>query len=232
VTPVQVSSPGHFNGSLSTSVTLTGVTANNHIVVAVSHGDLGGSSPTISVSDGQGSYSSDLVVNSGGAATSALFRLTAVNAGSHTITATASSGSPSNSEGAIVAFEVLPVAVDQTSTNGGNNATPSVAATSSLANISELAFAVIWHGALNSGGGTFPPTGGTGTYTEISGIKSDNADVNYQTLTSTAGAGANWGTLTFSSKWAALVAVYKPVAAAYVPYAPMALGGMVVQVCQ
>jgi len=231
VSPVQISSFATYsNLSLSASVTLTGVTAGNHIILAVGHFDLGGTSPTVSVSDAQGVYHADVSVTSGGAAFAGLYRLTGANAGSHTITATFSSGTTANSEGAIVAFEVPPVVFDQGNTGIGNSTTPNVSATASLLTNSDLAIAVLCDVSLGSGG-TFPAIGGTGPYTAAVN-QQNKAEVDYQTLTSTAGAGANWGTLSISGKWAASIGIYAASTPTFVPIAPMALGGMVVQVCQ
>jgi hypothetical protein len=232
ITPVQVSTPGAFAGSLTATTSLTGVTANNHIIVAAMHEDTAGSAPTLSCSDGQGSYGADVVASSGGGvAYTALFRLANASAGTHSISVVASGGTAANSKGAIVAFEVPPVVLDQSSTGGSVGTAVSVAATATLAASGDLAIAAVLHANLNSGGGTFPPTGGTGTYTSASVPHTNNADCDYQTLTSTAGVGANWGTFSFSGKWTAAVGAYTAVPSV-VPFPPTSLGGMNVQVCQ
>lgn len=204
---VQASTPSNWAGSLSATTTLTGVTAGNHIILLAMHGDLGGNNPSLSCSDGQGAYSVDVLSGGGGGvARTAAFRITNATAGTHTIVCTASGGTTANSVGTTVAIEVPPVVLDQSSVAGGSSAAASVAATAALVATNELALAAIFHGALLSGGGTFPPTGGTGTYTSLAHIH--NGDADSQVLTSTAGVGADWGTLTNVSKWTALVAVY------------------------
>lgn len=208
ITPVQVSTPGSFNGSLTTTTTLTGVTAGNHILVAAMHGDTGGTGPSLSASDAQGAYASDVLVTELGVATAQIFRLAAATAGTHTISVVASGGLAANSEGEIVAFEVPPVALDQSNTGGASSTTPSVAATAALAASGDLAIAALFHVNMSSGGGTFPPTGGTGTYTAAV-AHTNQSDADYQTLSSTAGVGANWGTMSVTGKWAAAVAAYK-----------------------
>jgi len=212
--PVQISSATSFGGSLSAAVSLTGVTAGNHILVIAMHIDAAGSSPSLSCSDSQGSYSADVdSSNGGGASRTTLFRLANATGGSHTITVTASSGLASNSSGEVIALEVPPVALDQSNTVGGNAAAISVAATATLSASGDLAIAALSHINLNAGGGTFPPTGGTGTYTAlVSHLNKSDAD--YQILSSTAGVGANWGTLSFAGKYTALVAAYMSAAVA------------------
>lgn len=231
LTPVQISTPASFGGTLTATASLTGVTAGNHIIVVAMHGDLGGNSPSLSCSDSQGSYPSDVLSGGGGGvARTQLFRLAAATAGTHTISVVASAGTGANSVGEIVAIEVAPVALDQSSVIGGTATAVSVPATASLSGTGDLAIAALWHGALNSGGGTFPPTGGTGTYTALVS-QTNESDADYQILSSAAGVGANWGTFSFSSKYTALVAAYKSVAVP-IPFPPTSLGGMNVQVCQ
>lgn len=228
--PIQISTPSNFAGSLSATTTLTGVTAGNHIILLAMHGDLGGSGPTLSASDGQGAYGVDVLSGGGGGvARTVAFRLTNAAAGTHTIVCTASGGTTANSVGTTVAIEVPPVILDQSSVNGGSSAAASVAATAALHTTNELALAAIFHGALLNGGGTFPPAGGTGSYTSLAHLHDGDAD--YQVLTSTAGVGADWGTMTNSSKWTALVAAYMA-AVVPIPYPPLSSGGMIVQICQ
>lgn len=229
--PIQISTPSNFAGSLSATTTLTGVTAGNHIILLAMHGDLGGTGPSLSASDGQGAYSIDVLSAGGlGVARTVAFRLAAATSGTHTIVCTASGGTTANSVGTTVAIEVPPVILDQSSVNGGSSTAASVAVTAALATTSDLALAAIFHGALLNGGGTFPPTGGTGAYISLAHLHDGDAD--YQVLTSTAGVGADWGTMTNTSKWTALVAAYKAVAVVPIPYPPTSLGGMNVQVCQ
>ncbi len=228
--PVQISTPSNWAGSLSATTTLTGVTAGNHIILLAMHGDLGGNGPTLAASDAQGSYGIDVLSAGGlGVARTVAFRLANATAGTHTIVCTASTGTGANSVGTTVAIEVPPVVLDQSSVAGGASTAASVSATAALSTTNELALAAIFHGALLNGGGTFPPTGGTGAYISLAHLHDGDAD--YQLLTSTAGVGADWGTMTNSSKWTALVAAYKAVVAA-IPYPPTSLGGMNVQVCQ
>jgi len=233
VAPVQISTLSNWGGtSLSATTTLTGVTAGNHIILLAMHGDLGGNGPTLSASDAQGSYAIDVDSNLGlGLARVTMFRLANANAGTHAITCTASTGTTANSVGTTIAIEVPPVTLDQSNIAGGNGTAVSVSPTSSLAAVNELAVAGIFANNLLTGGGTFPPTGGTGTY--ISLVHAHDGDGDYQILTSTAGVGANWGTLSFSGKWAAVIGAYNAIATAPPPpLAPMSLGGMNVQVCQ
>jgi hypothetical protein len=162
ITPVQTSAPGAFNGSLTASTTLTGVTAGNTILLLAMHADTAGTAPNLSASDAQGSYSADVDASSGGGvARTKIFRLANANAGTHTISVTASSGLAANSEGAVVALEVPPVVLDQSNTAGGNSTTPSVAATAALSATGELAIAGLLEVNMSVGGGTFPPDGRT-----------------------------------------------------------------------
>lgn len=218
LTPVQISTPSGFGGTLSASTTLTGVTAGNTILVVVTHGDRGGNSPSLPVSDGQGSYTADVTTTAGGGvARVVIARLANANAGTHTISTTASAGTAAQSIGEIVALEVSPVTLDQSNIAGGTTGTtPSVSATATLAGTGELALAGLYFDGLSAGGGTFPPTGGPGTFTEIV-AHTNQSDTAYQVSTSTAGVGAAWGTFTQSSKWAAAIGVYKAVVVSVVP---------------
>ncbi len=232
LTPVQTSTPGNFGGSLTATTTLTGVTAGNHIIVVAMHGDTVGTAPNLSASDAQGAYAVDVdAASGGGVARTKLFRLTNANAGTHTISVVASSGAPANSEGAIVALEVPPVILDKSATGGASSTTPSAGPTAALAGTGELVIAGVFHVNMSVGGGTFPPTGGTGTYTSLGVAHSNEADADYQTLTSAAAVSASWGTFSSSGRWTALVGVYQAVASA-IPYPPTSLGGMNVQICQ
>lgn len=211
MTPVQTSTPGAFGGSLTASTTITGVTAGNTILVLAMHGATDGSGPTLSASDAQGSYTADVTSGSGGGvARTVCFRLSNAASGSHTISVVASGGAAANSIGEVVAIEVPPCVLDQSNIAGGTGTAVSVTATAALAGISELAFAALFHVNLSVGGGTYPPTGGPGTYTAIHHSTANQSDSNYQVLSTASGVGANWGTLSTSGKYTALVAVYKP----------------------
>jgi hypothetical protein len=233
LTPVQISPAGAFGGHLTATTTLNGVTAGNTILALMLHGDRSGSSPTITVADGQGTYLVDVTAGFGGVTRASAVRLANATAGTHTLVATANSGTAAQSNGWLVALEVPPALFDQGNSNGsgGGTTAAAVAATAGLAGAGELALAGLYFDNMSVGGGTFPPTGGPGTYTEIAAHGSNQAEAAYQVLSTAAGVGANWGTFTTSSKWAGVVAVYQPVSA-FVPIAPLSLGGMVVQVCQ
>lgn len=217
VTPIQVSTPGGFGLTLTATTTLSGVTAGSTILAVVTHGDRGGNSPSLPVSDGQGSYTADVTTTAGGGvARVVIARLANAVAGTHTISTTASTGSGAQSVGEIVALEVPAAVLDQSNIAGGSTGTAAaVTATAALAGTNELALAGLYFDGLSAGGGTFPPTGGPGTFTEIV-AHINQSDSAYQVSSSTAGVGANWGTFTQSSKWAAAIAVYKP-APAIVP---------------
>lgn len=217
VSPVQISTSTSFAGTLSATTTLTGVTAGNTIVVVTMHVDLGGNSPVISVTDGT-VYTTDATVGSGGASKAQISRLAAVSGGTHTIVVTASTGTASQSKGRVIALELPPVVLDEINTGGGSGTAASVAATATLAGIGELAIAGLYYDSIASGGGTFPPVGGPGVYTEIVS-KLNGSDAVYQVLSTAAGVGVDWGTFTVTSKWAAAIAVY----AAAVPPDPSAV---------
>lgn len=212
LTPVQIGTPAAFNGSLTATASLTGVTQGNTILVIAMHGATDGAGPTLSASDAQGSYTADVTSGSGGGvARTVIFSLANASAGSHSIAVVASSGAAANSKGEVVALEMPPCTLDQSSIAGGNAAAISVAATASLADAGEFAIAALFHVNLSSGGGTYPPTGGPGTYTAIHHSTANQSDSNYQVLSNTSGVGANWGTLSVSGKYTALVGVYKSV---------------------
>lgn len=208
---VQISAPAAFGGGLTASPSLSGVTAGNTILVVAMHGATDGSGPSLSGSDSQGSYSIDVASTSGlGVARTVILKLANAAAGSHAISVVASGGTPANSIGEAIAIEVPPCVLDQSNISGGNGTAISVAATAALAGTNELAIAALFHVNLSSGGGTYPPTGGPGTYTALHHSTANQSDSDYQVLSSASGVGANWGTLTTAGKYTALVAVYKP----------------------
>jgi hypothetical protein len=218
LTPIQVSTPGAFANTLSASTTLSGVTAGNTIIAVVMHGDRTGGNVALPVSDGQGSYTADVTTTAGGAlARVVIARLANAVAGSHVIGCTVT-GTAAQSIGQIVAFEVSPVTLDQSNIAGATSGTAaSVSATAALNGVGELAIAGLYFDNMSVGGGTFPPTGGPGTYTALTSHGSSQSEAAYQVLSTAAGAGANWGTFTTSSKWAAAIAVYVAAATVIVP---------------
>lgn len=215
---VQISTPGAFGGSLTASTTLTGVTQGNTLLVVAMHGATDGSGPSLSASDSQGTYNIDVASTSGlGVARTVIFRLPNANSGSHTISVVASGGAAANSIGEVIALEMPPCALDQSSVSGGSGTAISVAATAALSGANEFAIAALFHVNISAGGGTYPPTGGPGTYTAIHHSTANQSDSNYQVLSSSSGVGANWGTLTTSGKYTALVGVYKPSTTIVIP---------------
>lgn len=218
MTPVQIGTPAAFGGSLTATANITGVTAGNTILVIAMHGATDGAGPTLSASDAQGTYTADVTSSAGlGVARTVLFRLSNATAGSHSIAVVASGGAAASSKGEVVALEVPPCVLDQSSVSGGNGTAISVSATAALAGTNELAIAALFHVNLSAGGGTYPPTGGPGAYTAIHHSTANQSDSNYQVLSSASGVGADWGTLTTAGKYTALVGVYKPTTPVVVP---------------
>lgn len=210
LTPVQISVGAAFSGLTATD-SLTGVTVGNDILVVVTHGDTGGSGPSLACTETQGgTYTLDVDANGGlGTARCQIWHLPTATAGAHNISVVASSGVAGNSIGRIICLEVPPVTLDKSNTAGGAASAVAVAATAALAASGDLAIAGMLQVNLSIGGGTFPPTGGTGVYTVLKKATANQCDTDYQVLTSAAGVGANWGTITNSGKYAAMVGAYK-----------------------
>jgi hypothetical protein len=182
---VQVGSVGHFNGSsLTAQSVLSGVTAGNTIISCVNHEDFGSTAPAISVSDGV-SYTADEAFQLSSAYDSGIYRSSSVTAGTHTVVATASSGTTGNSFGSVVAVEISGLAaspVDQAAV-GHNIAstTPSVGPTSVLAQANELLIVCYVANGVTTGI-TWPPTGGPGTFTTIDNSLSTNDSASAQQI--------------------------------------------------
>src|ERR1700735_4514591 len=82
---VQKSSIGQFAGTSSTTCTLTGVTVGNTLTLISSHANFDSSGGGVSAVDGQGAYTQDSEIG-GTTFTCDILRLSAANAGTHTVT--------------------------------------------------------------------------------------------------------------------------------------------------
>jgi hypothetical protein len=215
---VQQSTTGSYaGGSLSASATLSGVTSGNTLISIICHLDEGGTTPTFTLSDGQGTYAQDSTAL-GTYESVVIGSLFTANSGSHTVTGTAGSGTTSNSFGRIILTEWSGIATsgqDQASSNIYNNniTQPTTGTTAGLATSSDLIIAALSFGNVSTGG-TFPPTGGPGTYTSLMSAQAYGfgfGDMDYQIIaSSSAGVSAAWGTLSNSGKGAAAIMTYKP----------------------
>lgn len=215
---VQTSTPAAFSGTSSAATTLNGVTSGNTIIVIVAHVDTNGGAPTFTTVDSQSqtvnqdAFAKNTAQGASGALICSLY---SANSGTHTITATASTDG-AESQGYVVAMEFSGIAAsgfDKKSTNTGQSQTPTTGNTSALTVGNELVVCALAY--FNGGaGGTYPPTGGTGTYTSVvnhtSGSQTYDGDYQIDTTNSTSAVSAAWGTITASGKWAACVATYEP----------------------
>jgi hypothetical protein len=214
---VQTSTAGLYGGtSLTATATLNGVTAGNTLIALVGHQDFGNNNYTMAVSDAQGSYSPDayLIRSSNGRPSAGVFSLFTANAGTHACSAVASLGTVGNSFGALVLQEWSGLsALDQAASNSaGGTTTPTSGTTATLAQNNDVIFTILSSNSTQAGG-TFPPTGGPGTYTQV--FNSTLVDQDYQIIqSSTAAVSASWGTLTAAANWAAVIATYTALPAA------------------
>jgi hypothetical protein len=211
--PVQNSSLATFAHTYTATASLTGVTAGNTLISLTSVIFTDGSAPTgggFTVSDGT-TYTQDGYFEEGGLAVVILARLANATAGSHSCTVTIPSGTKADLYGTTELIEFPPLTLDQTATGGANSTTPSVGPTSALANANEVLIPVLAGGSLGNGG-TFPPTGGPGTFTSFynpSNTSDSCGDADYQVQSSgTSAVTVSWGTTTFSGKWAAALCTY------------------------
>jgi hypothetical protein len=146
-----------------------------------------------------------------------VFRLSNANSGSHSPTVTASAGTPSDSFGFVCAIAVSGLSaspLDEVATNGANSTnTPASGTTLALAQPNELIIAAVdMTGSM--AGGTFPPTGGPGSFTAINSSPAGNfSDCDYQIQTAgTSAVSAAWGTVTTANAFAAGIVTYKAAA--------------------
>ena len=207
-----VSSSG---SSLSQAITLAGVTAADALIAVVGHEDGGSTNPNVSGSDAQGSYTQDIWVARGNQASAGIYSLFNANAGSHTLTVTASSGTAANSAWNVNILEVSGLGTtdsfDASSSNTANTSTtPTTGSTGTLAVASEFVITCA-QGNQGSTGGTSPPTGGNNSpFIDIYNATSEWFDSAYQINTSvTTGVAAAYGTLNTSVIWAAVIGTYK-----------------------
>ena len=207
-------SVGVFNGSLTATLSLTGVTAGNAVFCLVGHYAYDGANPTFTITDGT-SYTQDSAAATAGKQAIISSQLNA-SAGTHNVVVTASSGNPANSEGAIQLVEFSGVATsgafDRTATVTATNTAPNTGVTPTLRSTGQLVLAALATNASGTGF-TSPPTGGPGTYTNLATGALDNAfigDFDYQLNVGTAAVSANWGTFGTAVPWGALVATYFP----------------------
>lgn len=202
---VQQSSTTFFFGdNTAKSVSLTGVTAGNSIIVCASLYIYGGGTPTVSASDGT-AYSTDVshVISAGSDRPIAgIMRLHNVSSGSKTITVTIGGGiSAGNCNGSIVAYEVSGLAnaaPDKTATGGTTSTTPATGSTGTLTQANNFAIAALAATAT----GADLPSGWTNLITT-------DGRQDYKVLSSTSSISADWGTFNASGGWAGVLAVYK-----------------------
>lgn len=216
ITVVQVGSVGQFNGaSLTAQSVLTAVTSGNTIIDCVNHVDFGSTTPTLTVSDGS-SHTNDESITQSGQTFSGVFRLSSASAGTHTVVATASSGTTGNSFGSVVSIEVAGLAaspVDQIAVGHANGTAPSVTS-AALSQANELLVAC-YQANGSPTGITWPPTGGPGTFTSINNsiASSDSAAAQQIQTSGTSAVTASAGT-TASVLWVMPLVTYKAAVAA------------------
>jgi hypothetical protein len=202
----------NFNGAVTRSATINGVTAGNTILALISSIDTNGATRSLnSLSDGQGSYATDASQGGNGVlcVVASLFN---ANSGSHTVSVTLS-GSGTACQGHMYVVEVSGIgtsnSLDQTAGTTANSQPMSTGATGTLAVANEIAFAL--SGTISSGTGTYtyPPTGFTQIHAgNDTGTNSYNSQ-NYQIVASTAAITADWGSAAANTKHSCVVATYQ-----------------------
>jgi hypothetical protein len=218
---VQVGSAVNTSASLTSANTLSGVASGDSLFFLASQGFTDGSSPTVSVADGQGTYSQDVFTERGSQSYSGIFSLFNANSGTHSATATASTGTAADHDWYNNMLEVSGLgttnSLDQTSSDNANtSATPTTGATGALAQGSELVLTAMQFNN-DSSLGTYPPTGGNNSpFISLYSTQSSSAgtcDADYQINTSaTTAVQASWGTLNAAAIWTAVIATYKAAA--------------------
>jgi hypothetical protein len=200
--------------SLSSTVTLTGVVAGNAIILHILHQDYSHNAGTYTISDGSSTWHQDAVSTITGATYDTIIASAYnVTSGTHTITVTRSAGTTTDQYGNLVATEYSGLAsggFDQKAIANNSGTAVSTGLTPTLTQASELLTCGLTMGSTGAGG-TYPPTGGPGTYTALySNPTSQFVDSDFQIQTSgTAAAGCNWGTTTGSVAWTGAIATYK-----------------------
>jgi hypothetical protein len=220
ITVVQKGTGTASTGSLtSSSMSATGITAGNALIVVVGHEDSSGTNPTISISDGQGSYIADQTGTRGNQVWTGIYSLFNANAGTHTISGVASSGTAADSFWSLNWMEVSGLGASDSFDVGAENSantstTPTSGTSASLAQASELVVCALT-GNIGFTGGTFPPSGGNNTpfiviYSNLAGTGGVSFDSDYQINTSvTTGVAATWGTVGSSQIWVGVIGTYK-----------------------
>lgn len=201
---VQQSSTTFFFGdNTAKSVSLTGVTTGNSIIVCASLYIYGGGSPSITANDGN-AYTTDIqnVFSSGSdRPTAAIMRLHNVTSGSKTITVTIGGGiAAGNCNGSIRAYEVSGLAnaaADKTTTGGGTSTSPSTGTTATLGGTAGFAIAAL----ATTGTGASLPSGWTNLITT-------DGRQDYKIFSTSDGLQANWGTFGASAGWSGALAAY------------------------
>lgn len=215
-TVVQSSTAVEFLGdAASKNLSLTGVTAGNSIIVPVSLAVFTSTEPVISANDGS-AYTEDVAVWFSGAPSErkkvAIFRLHNVSAGSKTITVSFTGPAFANVYGAMRAYEVGGLenaAPDKTMSATGTSSTPATSASGTLTQANNFVIGA----TMTQWSGIDLPSGYTNLYLDdlTSGVPPNSHD--YVNVASTSSVTISWGTLSASSDWAAVGAVYADAAA-------------------
>jgi hypothetical protein len=208
----QSAAAGHFGFSLTATTTLPSNTvATNTLALLVTHTDFGALSPTITVADGQASYSlSKTISTNNGRPMAGIFVRQAIAGGSvGNIVATSTSGTAANSYGYIYALELnglQNLGIDGFSTNSANTSTtPSTGATATLSSAASMALCVF---AANTSfaGATVPPnTGWTTLFSDLTNASQTPTVFAYQHVNATTALNANIGTLSAADAWSAVI---------------------------
>jgi hypothetical protein len=205
---VQTSALAQFAGSLSATATLSGVASGNALLFTMAHQDFSIANPSMSFSAG---YSADLLVYYNSVLALAIGSRFGVAGGSVSVTATASTGTPSNSDGALVLQEWSGlIGLDQIASHSAASAAPTSSATPALSGSNDLILTALV-GQQSLAGGTFPPTGGPGPYSTIQSSPAGLLlDMDYQSISgSNAAVSASWGTISTATHWLAGIVAYQ-----------------------
>ena len=207
-----------FNGQFNAiTATLSGVTSGNAIIAQGTATNNSGGGGTLSATDTTTStnLNSDISTVYSGAVNVFVGSEYAVASGTHAIQFTQSAATSANCYGGPLASEVSGLVTngfDQSASGTGNSTGPiTTAATGALAQASELLVGVVCGYDLTNAI-THPPTGGPGTFTELSFSNSTLGcwELAYQIQTTgTSAVTVSWGTSGTSGKWNCCVGTYK-----------------------
>lgn len=216
---------GLVNG-FNSPQTITGTAPGNTLLVPFYHANNSFNGTVISCDDGTNSYVLDIRQDRANGYTVGVFRLFGIAGGSTTVTLKSTSGTSGNNfwTSTILEYTGLSGVIDtsgsNTATNGGTTG-PVTVTSNALANAANLLLAIAIGESNTSGLTNDASFTGRGLAVHLS--------VNEKITSSTSAVTASCGTLNVVG-WDAVIIPY--VLNTVVPFPPMSLGGIGVQMCQ